>query len=85
MCSSSSADLNGDGAPDLAVTNKTTGTVGVLLNQGNGTFAARRNYAAAFGDVALATADLNADGRLDLITANSTNHNVSVLLNTCLP
>lgn len=36
------ADLNGDGKPDLAVTNG--GAVGVLLNLGDGTFATKVDY-----------------------------------------
>ncbi len=36
-----SADFNGDGKADLAVANSSNGTVSVLLNNGNGTFAAQ--------------------------------------------
>ena len=38
------ADLNGDGKPDLAVANCDSDTVSVLLNNGNGTFAATVDY-----------------------------------------
>ena len=38
------ADLNGDGKPDLAVANYSGNTVSVLLNNGNGTFAAKVDY-----------------------------------------
>ena len=57
----------------------------VLLNQGNGTFAAPVRYAAGLRPVSVAAADLNGDGRPDLAVANSRSANVSVLLNTCLP
>jgi hypothetical protein len=59
--------------------------VSVLLNQGNGTFAAAVNYAAGSSPRSVAAADLNADGRPDLAVANSGSGNVSVLLNACLP
>ena len=38
-------DLNGDGKPDLAAANARRDTVSVLLNSGDGTFAAKRDYA----------------------------------------
>jgi len=39
-------DFNGDGFPDLAVTNTTGNTVSVLLGNGNGTFQPQVSYAA---------------------------------------
>ncbi len=59
------ADLNGDGKPDLAVANQ-TGTLSVLLNQGNGAFAAAVGYAAGAGPVSVAASDMNGDGKPDL-------------------
>jgi hypothetical protein len=80
------ADLNGDGKPDLAVTNFGRATVSVLLNKGNGTFAARTYYSTGAGPASIAAADLNNDGRPDLAVANnSASNSVSVLLNACLP
>jgi hypothetical protein len=67
------ADLNGDGRPDLAVGAK---TASVLLNRGNGTFAARRDYAGTVG----AIGDLNGDGKPDLAAARAP-ATVSVLVN----
>ena len=41
-------DLNGDGKPDLATANgRVEGTVSVLLNRGDGSFQARRDYSPA--------------------------------------
>ena len=38
-------DLNGDGKPDLATANCSASTVSVLLNRGDGSFQAKRDYA----------------------------------------
>ena len=75
------ADLNGDGKPDLAVANNSSDTVSVLLNNGNGTFAAQVDYATGSGPISVAAADLNGDGKPDLAVANSNSSTVSVLLN----
>ncbi len=85
-----SADLDGDGDVDLAVSNffnpaaGFAGTVSVLLNQGNGTFAAPVFH--VIGDwtsVAyyVTNADLNGDGRADLVALNDDQDYVAVLLN----
>jgi hypothetical protein len=74
------ADLNGDGKPDIAVTNACGDSIGctadssvaVLFNRGNGTFLSPVAYSTA-GQVAtsVAIADLNADGSPDLVVTNS--------------
>ena len=76
-------DFNGDGAPDLAVTNSIDGTVSVLLNAGDGTFAQQVTYSAggAPGDAySLAVADFNGDGANDLAVVGGASA-VIVLLN----
>jgi len=72
------ADVNGDGKPDLIVASgsssccQSTGVVGILLGNGNGTFQPVVTYStAAYGFNGLAVADLNGDGKPDLIVASS--------------
>jgi hypothetical protein len=78
-------DLNGDGLPDIVVTNVTTpGTVTILFNNPSnpGTFGAPVTVNTGGSrplDVRLA--DLTGDGDLDIIAANYSSNTVSVLLN----
>ncbi len=78
-------DLDGDGDLDLAVANigppPGFGTVSVLLNHGDGTFADDMLYGASDRPFSLAIGDLDGDGDLDLAVANFANDHVSVLLN----
>jgi hypothetical protein len=78
-------DLNGDGLLDLATANGAEGahTVSVLLNRGDGTLQAKRDYGVGYGiPNSVAIADLNGDGKPDLATANGGDfgNSVSVLL-----
>lgn len=75
-------DFNGDGIPDLAVTNGSQtflanndgggswifqgATVSILLGKGDGTFGPPVAYATAFDPESVATGDFNKDGKLDL-------------------
>ena len=64
-------DFNGDGNLDLAVANEVSGTVAVLLGNGNGTFAAATTFSTGGSDPdSLAVGDFNGDGKLDLAVAN---------------
>jgi hypothetical protein len=78
-------DLNGDGKPDVAVTNGGT-NVSVLTGSGSGTLKAAVTFGTNFGPTGLVAVDLNGDGKADLVTANSGSPfgvitaNVSVLL-----
>jgi len=73
------ADLNGDGKPDIAVSNTAItafgpagGVVGVLLNNGDGTFRSDGTYSVGSNPAAsLAIADLNGDGKPDIVVASS--------------
>jgi hypothetical protein len=79
------ADLDGDGDLDVATANAIStplpGNVSVLLNAGDGSLAAPRNYAADQFPAALVAADLDGDGDRELAAANVAVGNVSILLN----
>jgi FG-GAP-like repeat len=74
-------DLNGDRHTDLAIVQYTTGSVGVLINDGVGKFAKPITYNAGGGEVVdVKTADLRNNGDQDLVVANNSRGMV-VLLN----
>jgi hypothetical protein len=84
------ADFNGDGHPDLAVTNPSTDTVTVDINSGTPgsivpSFNTMATYAVGSGPTALAVGDFNSDGKPDLVVANANSGTVSVLMNTTPP
>jgi hypothetical protein len=73
------ADLNGDGIPDLATANLNSGDVSVLLNQADGTFKNAVSYPVGEGPLFLIADDLSQDEIPDLAIA--TFASVSILLN----
>jgi hypothetical protein len=67
------ADVNGDGHPDLVVTNvgaAANSAVAVMLGRGDGTFGTPIAHTADVGPTALVVADLNGDGKLDIATSH---------------
>lgn len=73
-------DLGGSGTLDLAVANRSSGDVSVLLGLGDGTFQGAVHYATGGGPMSVATGDLDGNGALDLAVANGGGGDVSVLL-----
>jgi hypothetical protein len=81
-------DINGDGRPDLAVTNSSDQTVSGLLNTtvpgaATASFAPQQTFAS--GGTFVTLGDVNGDGHPDLITLSSVLGSVAVLLNTTAP
>jgi hypothetical protein len=76
-------DLNGDGKLDLAIANAAgngSGGLNVLMNRGDGTFAAPVSYRPGNDSMHLAIGDVNDDGDPDLVVADASG-GVVVLLN----
>jgi len=83
-------DLNGDGKPDLAVTNNISASVSVFLNTttpgaSTPTFSAKTDFTTGTNPRSVSIGDLNGDGKPDLAVANSSSTSVSVFLNTTTP
>jgi hypothetical protein len=90
------ADVNNDGKPDIVLANQcadstcATGSVSVLLGNGNGTFQAPVSYlSGGYHAASVVIKDMNHDGIPDIIVSNacedsscSTTGNVAVLLGT---
>ncbi len=68
------ADFNGDGKMDVAVTNRADNTVAVLLGNGDGSFQDPVTYVVGSGlsfPISLVAGDFNRDGFQDLAVANA--------------
>jgi hypothetical protein len=66
-------DFNGDGKPDLIVSASTSNGLGglsLLLNKGDGTFAAAVHFGTNLSPLSVAVGDFNRDGKLDIATGD---------------
>ena len=73
-------DFNGDGIPDLAVSNGYSNNISILIGKGDGTFPLPAvDYLVGFLPSALVVGDFNNDGITDLAVANF-DANVAVLI-----
>jgi hypothetical protein len=73
------ADFNGDGVPDLAVTDAASNSVYVLLSTGKGTYGIQTDYVLTGVPVVIATADINRDGVPDIVVGTA-NRYINLLL-----
>jgi uncharacterized protein (TIGR03437 family) len=78
-CVWGTADLNGDGIPDLILESKALAGFEVMSGKGDGTFATATQFSAP-STVPLTSGDFNGDGMPDLITLGPSN-SISIWLN----
>jgi hypothetical protein len=74
------ADFDGDGNPDVALTNQDNGRVYIYSGNGTGALAFAISYPVGALPYAIVAADFDHDGKLDLAVANDADGTVSILL-----
>ncbi len=88
LSSISIADFDGDGKPDITVTDANNDLVYVYQNQskpGIISFAPLTNYPAGFGANSIVTGDIDGDGLMDIMFSNPGNSSFSIMRNTSTP
>ena len=75
------ADFDGDGRPDLAVTDVNSNSVTVLTRVARDFPAVSNTYPVGRFPLAAAAGDFNSDGKTDLVVGNNSGFSVTLLLN----
>ena len=75
------ADLDGDGDPDIVVSNRTTHDVAIMKNNGDGLFLERSNFLTGLNPRYVDGADFDGDGDIDLCTPDYGSWTTTVLEN----
>ncbi len=81
-------DIDGDGKPDLAVTNASSNTVSVLRNTSTsgsitaGSFATKVDFTAGTSPWGITIGDIDGDGKPDLVVTNYNSNTASIFRNT---
>jgi hypothetical protein len=75
------SDFNRDGNTDICVVNIASGTVSILLGNGNGTYAPQQVVNVGATPRGNAVLDADGDGDIDIVNTNYGNGNLSLLLN----
>jgi predicted nucleotidyltransferase len=78
-------DLNNDNLLDIVVVNYGTHTLGILLGNGNGTFADIVEFSIGYQSFpfSLSAGDFNNDGKIDVAVASEGTDDLKVFLQTC--
>ena len=75
-------DMNGDGKPDMVVTNRGSNNVSLYINTstiGNISFSAPQNFNVGTGPEGLTLVDLDGDKKMEIITANNALNKLTIL------
>lgn len=82
------SDIDGDGKPDLIISNFNAKSISILQNKAtlniidSTSFAAKVDFTVGNGPNALTIGDLNSDGKPDILVANQGANTISILQNT---